>query len=629
MCGIVGIVGLPGSDERARRLRQMAASIEHRGPDSFGFLEEGRVAFGFRRLAILDLSAAGDQPMSSPDGQVSIVFNGEIYNFIELANELRGLGHTFRSSSDTEVLLHAYLEWGKDCVQRLNGMWAFLIFDRRTGMVCGSRDRFGIKPMFVSRVGDVWLFGSEIKALVASAYVEIEPDWSTIADFLVLDRLDHTEATFFAGIRRVPAATWFEIDAHGGYRDYRFWSVPSETIPIQDAPTAFAELFEDAMRLHQRSDVPVAVHLSGGLDSTSILCALRRVQSAQGAPVVAFSFMCDEYDEREFINDTIAMTKATLQSLGQDAHGFWETLAPCLHANDEPVHSMTALVSYALMQETAARGTKVVLNGQGADETLAGYPSYFQALWHEVLMSLGLGQTVAEMRRYAAGYDTRVLRLITSQLSFSLRARLGRRTWYRHLARFRSERSSATWGSADLLGVARQKSAVSWDVGLKEVLRSSIEEEPLPVYLRIEDRNAMAHSVESRVPFLDYRLVEMALRLPSTELLHGQWNKWLLRRAMKGRIPESVRTRVKKMGFPVPAAEWLRGPLWDAVQSKLQGPVIRQSGLFDLRQVDADLARFKQGEDTLVRNVFSAVQFAVWWDGMFGEFPARRSGAPR
>lgn len=617
MCGIVAIVGLPKSPERAHRIRAMAAEIQHRGPDSDGFLEEESVAFGFRRLAILDLSRAGNQPMTTADGAISIVFNGEIYNFIELREELTKLGHQFRSSSDTEVLLHAYIEWGSECVRKLNGMWAFLIYDRRLNKIVGSRDRFGMKPLFVSTVGKSWLFASEIKAILASRYIAAKPDWEMIADFVVMDRLDHSESTLFSGITKIPAGSWFELHVHSGLQISRFWEPPTDTAKAdRDAPARFAELFEDAMRLHQRSDVPVAVHLSGGLDSTSILCALRRVQSSRDAPLIAFSFMSDAFDERRFIDETIVTTGATLRPLTATALSYWDALEPTLAANDEPVHSMTALVGYVLMRETRAHGIKVVLNGQGADETLAGYPSYFEKTIQELLANLHVWKAFSQMRRYSVAHERQFGSFIASQLAYTLRALLGRTGWYRRIADSRAPVIPANWASRDLIDLIMARPRTTWPLGLKGALKSSIERDPLPTYLRIEDRNAMAHSVESRLPFLDYRLVEMALRMPNSELLDGQWNKWLLRRAMRGRIPESVRTRVDKMGFPVPSSDWLRGPLWDFVESILRDSAVRDTGVFDVAKVDAQLDRFKRGDNSLTPTVFNAVQFVLWWNSI-------------
>ncbi|PYX50748.1 MAG: asparagine synthase (glutamine-hydrolyzing) [Acidobacteria bacterium] len=615
MCGIVAMLSHVNRPDRRQVIQAMSDAILHRGPDSSGFFERDNVSFGFRRLAILDLSANGDQPMSSPDGNLTIIFNGEIYNFVELRAELEGHGHRFRSTGDTEVLLHAYHQWGHQCVQRMNGMWAFLVHDKRTGKVVGSRDRFGIKPLFCHRIHDGWLFASEIKAIRASGLYRTEPNWSVIAQYLIHGRLDESDETFYAGIRSIPPATWFEIEPDGTYRERRYWR-PEESlsIPASNAPGRFADLFEDAVRLHERSDVPVAVHLSGGLDSTSILCALGRAQvaSSAGRSLTAFSYMSPEFDESRFIRETVEVTGAELKPLEETPQGLWRNFESVLRAHDEPVHSMTALVSYALMRETRRQGIKVVLNGQGADETLAGYPSYFGVFWHELLAEGTWTKAWREINEFALLHGQEARYLIVRQLEFLVRAKLGRLAIYRCLSAARAKMRLDPWFTPDLAKYLPAAAPPMYDRGLREVLIESISKAPLPIYLRVEDRNAMAHSIESRVPFLDYRLVEFALGLTAGELLSGGWNKHLLRRAMAGRIPESVRMRPDKMGFPTPTSKWLRGPLLEDARQMLATDSVRRSGLFNTARIEADVEAFARGQIDIAGKLFAMAQFSLW-----------------
>jgi asparagine synthase (glutamine-hydrolysing) len=266
MCGIAVVVGLDGAPVDAGRLERMADVLAHRGPDDSGVLTAGPVGLGFRRLSILDLSAAGHQPMSTEDGQVVVVFNGEIYNFVELRRELESLGHSFRSSGDTEVLLRAYLQWGKECLPRLNGMWAFAIYDKRRGVVFASRDRFGIKPLYRCTTKTHFLLASEIKSIRASGLVASAINWGTAARFLLENRLDETNETFYEGIEHVPPGTALEVDLHGAHKEWRYWSLASPDKAPADAPAKFADLFEDAVRLHMRSDVPVGAGSDGAAD---------------------------------------------------------------------------------------------------------------------------------------------------------------------------------------------------------------------------------------------------------------------------------------------------------------------------------------------------------------------------
>ncbi len=284
MCGIAVTIGLNGRMIERSAVERMADSLFHRGPDDSGIYLDASIGMGFRRLSILDLSEAGHQPMVTADQQYVLVFNGEIFNYVELRAELRTLGYEFRSSGDSEVLLAAYREWGRECLARLNGMWAFVIYDRRRRCLFGSRDRFGVKPLYVSREGGVVQFASEIKALRASGYLRTGINWKTAAAFLLEGRLDSQAETFYEGIEQIPAGSGFEVGLDGTWRQWLFWSLERLSPTIVENPAEkFADLFEDSVRIRMRSDVPVGVCLSGGLDSTAIICAAARQQGARAA----------------------------------------------------------------------------------------------------------------------------------------------------------------------------------------------------------------------------------------------------------------------------------------------------------------------------------------------------------
>lgn len=272
-------------------VERMTASMWHRRPDAAGIYATGAVGLGFRRLSILDLSHAADQPMISDDGQLTLIFNGEIFNYVELRRELEALGHRFRSSGDTEVLLCSYRQCGPACLERLNGMWAFLIYDARRSILFGARDRFGVKPLYIHRSTDRVLLASEIKALLSSGVCATGPNWSEISAYLLRSRLDEGTESFYKHIEQIPAGTAFELDHAGKLNAWRYWSLP-EAAPqnVKDPASEFAELFEDSVRLRMRSDVPVGVCLSGGLDSTAIICAMARQWNGSLQPLHAFVY---------------------------------------------------------------------------------------------------------------------------------------------------------------------------------------------------------------------------------------------------------------------------------------------------------------------------------------------------
>lgn len=617
MCGLVALVHLNGQNADTAQLRRMTDIIRHRGPDDDGYFLAGPVGLGFRRLSILDLSPAGHQPMTMPGAGVTIVFNGEIYNFVELRQELESLGHQFRSTGDTEVLLHAYLQWGDECVTRMNGMWAFVIYDHRTNRVFGSRDRFGIKPLYRFQSAEQVLFASEIKAIRASGSYTSKTNWRVAAGFLLEGRLDETKESFYDGIVQVGAGCSFELTLDGRYREWSYWSLDGVAPRhVADPAAEYAVLFEDAVRLHMRSDVSVGVHLSGGLDSSSIICASARIRASAGAtdPLMAFCFTSKDFDESAYIKATLAQTEAHMERLETDANTIWADLPRMLWYQDEPVHSMTAAVSFQLMNLTAARGLKVVLNGQGADETAAGYPSYFSNYWHGLLRAGRVHGAWSEIAAHTRVHGGSTSARFVQQLQYLARNYLARIPAYRRQSDLRAaQRLRANpWIKSELVDHLVPSRGAPPDNRLPPVLARSVYQNPLPLYLRVEDRNASAHSIEARVPFLDYRLVELLFQLPDNWRMRGPWNKYIQREAMRGRIPELVRTRVDKMGFPTPARKWFAGQLYEPLRELLASQKTRERGIYDVDAVLDDLDRHHRGQGGISAPVFEIAEFELW-----------------
>ena len=620
MCGLAVMLGLNGREADAAVLRRMAQSIAHRGPDDSGLYLDQQVGFGFRRLAILDLSPTGHQPMCSEDGQLVIVFNGEIYNYIELRDELRAAGYCFRSTSDTEVLLAAYRHWGPECLNRLNGMWAFVIHDRRRSVLFGARDRFGVKPLFVHRGKDCVLLASEVKAILASGSYARETNWQVAADFLLHLKLDETPATFYAGIEQVPPGCAFEIRLDGTWRQWAYWSLSEiEPEPLPDVEERVAELLEDAVRLRLRSDVPVGVCLSGGLDSTAIICAMARTRAArdggEGAPpLLAFCYHDDAFDERAFIADTLSQTRAQLQRISLTPQGMWDSLAEVLRFQDEPIVSGAPIAGFHLMKLAAANGVKVVLNGQGSDEVFAGYTSYFDDYWYTLLRSARVARAWHEMRDYAADHRSTTGQLFLRALARLLHHQLRRFRPYRGVARQRRWRRlhERRWFTPGLIDRLDASDAGYEDPLLNAVLKRSVERTPLPHYLRLEDRNSMAHGVEARLPFMDYRLVSLAFRVGADRKIEGVWNKALLRRALRGRIPDSVRGRAEKMGFPTSLHIWLTSVLAEPLRDILASRAARERGIYNVPEMLRVLQNGHRVEPETALRLFYVAEFELW-----------------
>ncbi len=584
MCGIACVIELGNRAPSRDALSRLSKSLTHRGPDDDGMLVHMNVGMVFRRLAIIDLSKAGHQPMLSDSGRYAIVFNGEIFNYLELRTELEAKGHVFRSSSDTEVLLNAYIEWKEACLERLNGMWAFVILDTESGECFCARDRFGIKPLYVMKSSNRIVLASEVSAILRSGLYEREINRTTIARYLHFGDLDHSNNTFYEGINAVPPGTWLSIDKEGNVHSKQYWALPQDTQEIPDHE-ALCSLFHDAVRIRLRSDVPVGVFLSGGLDSTSILCAAAG-QMVHDHSLSAYSFMPPEYDETRYINDTIKQTGARLVPLEIDSSTLWGQLERMTGYQDGPVHTPSALIGFCLCGLAATEGTKVILNGQGADETLAGYGNYFASFWQSLLTERRFGRLKSQLKKYGAHYDVQLLALLKQVVMRFARSQLNHMHAYRWMAaiRRRNELRTNPLYSRDLVDDIPKYRGNHGDRGIGAVLRESVTATPLPLYLRVEDRNSMAHSIEIRLPFLDYRLVNAVMRIVGTRKLDGFWNKVLLREFMRAKIPESVRTRPDKMGFETPDAKWIRA--WaPEIEAMFRSRSFAERGFFNAKNL--------------------------------------------
>ena len=631
MCGFVAWCSIAdrGSLD-CRRLRAATDLLRHRGPDDEGDFVSPEFAAGFRRLSILDLSDRGRQPMADESGRYLLVFNGEIYNYRELRKELEGLGWSFRTATDTEVLLKAYLQWGEACLGRLNGMFAFLLWDRHEKELFGARDRFGEKPLFYTVVGKTHHFASEIKALFPLLGRVPQGDRGVIREYLQFGRADFSTHTFFEGIHSFPPAHAFRLrDDRLEIR--RYWRLEPGDGFRGDPVAEFRELFLDSIRLRTRSDVPVGTCLSGGVDSGSIVCGLARVLGTETGAVSRKTFTASfrEYDESLLVAELNAASGSVGFSVTPEPAGL-EILEEMLWYHDEPFHSLAAYASYEVMRLARREGVVVLLNGQGADELFAGYPKFIP---YYLLSLLAGGKAAAAretLRQTGAltGRSTWALGLEALKLwvqgflsdTAPLRARA---RWLRH-----REARSRFFLSEELACAPPPPASLDPQEMLGDPLKRRLVEEIrgtyLPLYLRVEDRNSMAHSLESRLPFLDHRLAELAFSVPSRCLMQAGYNKALLREAMRGILPESVRARREKFGFPVPQKRWLRTRLSEPLRELIDSTLTDDSGWFDpaaLRQAfQRDLAA-SEGTDQGRWNDWFRVASVLLWRRQCARYP--------
>jgi asparagine synthase (glutamine-hydrolysing) len=605
MCGICGVVALGKPAERDVA-RAMLARLHHRGPDGRGeFFAEG-VALCHARLAIIDLTDGGRQPFASNDGSLQLLHNGEIFNYVELRRELESLGHRFRSHTDTEVLLAAYEQWGEDCVHRFNGMWAFALWDGGRRRLFCSRDRFGIKPFAYRWDGHRLVFASEPQALLADPRTPADPDVDSVRDFLEQGYTDHSERTFFASISQLPPGHSLTLD-EGGLAVRRWWRLePAD--PPSDPVEAFRELFVDSIRLRLRSDVALGTALSGGLDSSAVAVTidhLLRTEADAARPVGDRQETFTAYFE-DAGNDERPYAAAVARDILSRPHELTfsddelvELLPSVVQAQGEPFGSTSIVAQWFVMRAAARTGLKVMLDGQGGDETLAGYPTTTRSYRVADLLSRGRLPTAArELRSTALTPRQSVEAIVTPFLPASLRWRLRARRRRADLLVHPGIRAAAR-PPAPLAGSFPDRLRTQYHVVLSQL--------GLPELLRYEDRNTMAHSLEGRVPFLDHRLVELLYGLPASSLVQRGRTKLVLRDALRDLLPPEVRDRRDKLGFVTPEARFMRGALGTMARDVLDSAPTRRRGL-----VDADEALRRVGADGTGFELWRCVSVELW-----------------
>jgi len=611
MCGICGIINFNEQTVQESRLRQMMKIMKHRGPDDEGVFLEPNIGLGFVRLSIIDLSQSGHQPRVSPDGNYVIVFNGEIFNYIEIREDLIREGVTFETQTDTEVLLNAYIHWGEDCFHRFNGMWAVAIYNRRDQKVFIARDRFGVKPFYYLQNGEQFAFCSEIPPLLSLLNEKPAPDYQSIFDYLVFNRTDQNENTFFTGIKKLQHGHSLLLDLKSPFGNQlssiRQWYNLREKVSNSEGfknPGEFRDLFSSSIGLRLRSDVPVGVCLSGGLDSSSIVSVL--LTDYKKSDLNTFSAVYGKGqtgDETEFIKEYDPLLK-NMYYITPDAKSLEDDLQSFVKAHGEPIPTTSPYAQFKVME--LARGKVVVtLDGQGADEEFAGYHYFFGFYFKDLFRHIRLGKLVSEMYHYLSKHKS--LYGIKSFLYFMLpegmrtKARVYEKGYLKDefVSRYKNNTSIA----GNLYG----------SKSLKDALMDHFEYK-LEHLLKWEDRNSMWFSLEARVPFLDYRIVEKVMATSGDLMIKGGMTKYLLRESMRNILPEKIRKRRDKIGFETPQDEWFRSPAWQAI---IMG-VISSESFRNRNLVDPDKAmelyqKHLSGKGNLSKEIWKWVHLELWF----------------
>jgi asparagine synthase (glutamine-hydrolysing) len=618
MCGICGIFDLSGAPISRDLLDRMNSVIQHRGPDGAGELVDREVGLGHRRLSIIDLGG-GAQPIGNEDGTLQIVFNGEIYNFVELRKELEQAGHKFKTQSDTEVIVHGYEQWGRDCVKRFNGMFAFAIWDSRKRELFLARDHLGIKPLYYVTLGKQVLFASEIKSLLQHPECPRRLDEEALAELFTF-RYVPSPKTLFQGIQKLPPAHWMLI-TRGGVRIERFWDwVPRERKKWKEAELIeeYQVLLEDAVRLQMRSDVPLGLFLSSGIDSGVLLAIMSKYSLG---PVQAFTIGFQDGEKTNEVEDAKDLARRFgadhyYQMLGpEDYEKYYERY---LWDLEEPVGNETAAAFYFVAKLTRER-VKVALTGQGADEPWAGYDRYkgvkLSTYYSRMpgIVTDNLGPLIAKMpgraerlKRGAASLGepdilTRFAK-IYSFFSADMKAQL-------YKGRLKQCFEAEPFGTRRAL--ARLQTDVQHLDPLTQMLYIDTRANLPDDLLMVADKTSMANSLESRVPFLDYRLVEFIESLPPKLKLSGLNGKYLHKKAVEKWLPRSIVYR-KKKGFANPIENWFRVRMKSFVEECLLSADSAMARYFDQGYIQKIIELDRAGTEQYRRHIYLLVSLELW-----------------
>lgn len=545
MCGISGF-----SWTDKNQIRDMNQVLKHRGPDDEGIYIDEAVSLGHVRLSIIDLSEKGHQPMSDTNKKFHIVYNGEVYNFEEIRAELERLGYHFNSKADTEVVLYSFIEWGEKCLEKFNGMFAFVIYDKEKEKLFIARDRIGIKPLYYFYDGERFIFSSEISAILIHK-IDTTPNKEIIRDFLLYNITDHTNKTFFIDIYKIPKGNYAIFDlVNNKLQMKEWWHIKFENNnsgSYSQAVTTLRQLLNDSVNKRLISDVPVGSCLSGGIDSTSIACLINEVKRTE---IKTFSavypgFSLDESKYVDIVGNKTGMknfkVNPTANTLKRDLLAFTLALG-------EPVSSPSSYAQYCVQKLAKENGVTVLLDGQGSDELFAGYHYFWGFHFRGLLRKLKIGTVLKELVHLAKGGHSRIgilsLLFLLTPLSIRNHYFIRKSNISREL--LKDENETTTFFKAYYTCKSLSK-ALEFHMNYK-----------LEHLLKFEDRNSMVHSREARVPFLDHRIIEFVSGLPEDFIIRKGKTKAILRKAMKGIVPEDILNRRDKIGFATPEDEWLR-----------------------------------------------------------------------
>jgi asparagine synthase (glutamine-hydrolysing) len=570
MCGISGIINQQNNLINKEDIMIINNLATHRGPDGEGYYHDKNLSFGHRRLAIIDLTENGHQPMSYNEDFI-ITFNGEIYNYIELKKELQNVGHKFQSSSDTEVILASYAEWGEECVKKFNGQWAFAIHDKKRNIVFASRDRFGIKPLYYTIIDDNFIFGSEIKQVIHFQNKN-KLNMKILMDYLVVGFEEHSNETFFDGVFKLKQShnLVYDLESHT-FKEYKYYDIEQKKslndFSIDSSIDEYKSKLIESIKLRLRSDVEVGTCLSGGLDSSAIAAiSSKEYKTTSDKIFLAFHAQTSEKnrDESNYAKKVADNFNIDLKILRMDNYSFFEKIDELIYTQEEPFSSTSIFMQYFIMEESSKNGCKVLLDGQGGDETLLGYERYYPAYFK----SLNPIRRFKEFIYSISNSNMNFFKIIAYILYFS----------------FSNIRLFILWLKNrgikkkyfDLISkklIIKNSNAYE---NIFELQYIEIYNTQLSRLLKYEDKNSMRNSVETRLPFIDYNVLETALSLKPASKINNGWTKYILRMSMNNILPADVVWRKNKIGFEAPQKTWMESNILEIKKQILESAILKE-----------------------------------------------------
>jgi asparagine synthase (glutamine-hydrolysing) len=601
MCGITGGVSLLSGFDFQPEVERMNDYIAHRGPDGKGIYIDDmhRVCFGHRRLAILDLSDLGHQPFKIND--YVITYNGEVYNYLELRVELEAIGVKFFSQSDTEVILQAYIQWGDSCVNKFNGMWAFAIYNKDKNKVFCSRDRFGIKPFYYTIHRSHIYFASEIKAFLALDGWESKLNLSRANDFLTHSLISHTSETLLEGVLELRGGYNLNINLENGTYEiqqyYRYDSIHQnhKGVTEKDQLIHFEFLLRDAVRISLRSDVKVGSALSGGIDSSTIVSIIseqfrvKGQEDKQECVSAVYTDLDKNIDESFFVNILAEEKQVKVHKIQPNWQHLMDNLDKMVWHQDEPIPTLSIYAQFAVFEEASNKGLIVMLDGQGADEILGGYESFYEGYFKELLRSSPF-LILPSLIGYLISHKKIPFEMLFKKIF--------------------SKASQQNWFSESFSNQVKNYSRND-KKSVRGMSEDYLENFGLHSLLKFEDRNSMAFSVESRVPFLDFRVVEYALSLPTNLKIKKGIRKYILREAFKQILPKSIYSRFDKLGFPSPQERWSIENYKD-ITKMLNDAIKRSPQIFNLESFRDAENLIKCGDKNFIYLAWRVILFDKW-----------------